>query len=83
MPNWTSNYIEAEGDPSDIRAFLEAIKGADTVLDFNRIVPMPELVKRTGSGRCTIDGKTVDTWYHTLDIVSSVQPSASLVAVDS
>src|SRR6266478_2235736 len=63
MPNWTSNYIHAEGDPSDIRAFLDAIKADDTVLDFNRIIPMPELLKHTGSGQCTIDSKTVSSWY--------------------
>jgi len=26
MPNWTSNRIYIEGEPADIRAFLEAVK---------------------------------------------------------
>lgn len=26
MPNWTSNRIYVEGEPADIRAFLDAVK---------------------------------------------------------
>lgn len=44
MPNWTSNRIHITGKESDIRAFLEAVKGQDELVDFNRIIPMPPLL---------------------------------------
>jgi hypothetical protein len=63
MPNWTSNRIRAEGEPADLKAFLEAIKGDDTVFDFNRIIPMPPLLRHTGAGHRIIGGKSVASWY--------------------
>ncbi len=63
MPNWTSNRIYVEGEQADIRAFLEAVKWEDELFDFNRIIPMPELLKHTASGCTTIDGKKVNSWY--------------------
>jgi hypothetical protein len=63
MPNWTSNTIRAEGDEIDLRAFLEAVKWEDQIFDFNRIIPIPELLKHTGSGGRTIDGREVREWY--------------------
>jgi hypothetical protein len=64
MPNWTSNHLYIEGDQADIRAFLEAVKWEDELFDFNRIIPMPELLKHTGSGGRTIEGKQVASWYN-------------------
>jgi hypothetical protein len=63
MPNWTSNRIYIEGDQPDIRAFLQAVKWEDELFDFNRIIPMPDILKRTGSGHREIDGKRVESWY--------------------
>lgn len=63
MPNWTSNTIYAEGSPEQISEFLEKIRGENGVLDFNTVIPMPELLKNTGSGSCTIDGQSVRSWY--------------------
>jgi hypothetical protein len=63
MPNWTFNSLHVEGTEADLRAFLEAVKWQDEIFDFNRIIPMPELLKHTGSGRRTIDGEQVDEWY--------------------
>jgi hypothetical protein len=63
MPNWTSNRICIEGDPADIRAFLEAVKWEDELFDFNRIIPMPQLLKHTGSGARDIEGTRVNSWY--------------------
>jgi hypothetical protein len=63
MPNWTSNTIRIEGAEADLRAFLEAVKWQDEIFDFNRIIPMPELLKHTGSGYRTIDGQQVREWY--------------------
>ncbi len=63
MPNWTSNIIRAEGDGHDIAAFLDAVKGEDEVFDFNRIIPMPEILRHTASGYRIIDGREVTSWY--------------------
>jgi len=72
MPNWTSNRIYVEGDPVDLRSFLEAVKWEDQLFDFNRLIPMPEILKHTGSGGQTIDGKDVTSWY----IVKPQQPDS-------
>ena len=63
MPNWTANTIRALGTPQDLRAFLDAVKWEDRVFDFNRVIPMPELLKHTGKGCRIIDGKRVESWY--------------------
>ncbi|HEX3747652.1 MAG TPA: hypothetical protein VHW09_27140 [Bryobacteraceae bacterium] len=63
MPNWTSNRIYIEGERADIRAFLKAVKWEDELFDFNRIAPMPEILKHTASGHTTINGVAVKSWY--------------------
>ena len=63
MPDWTSNTIRVEGDETDIAAFLDAVKWQDQIFDFNRIIAMPETLKHTASGRRTIDGEEVTSWY--------------------
>lgn len=63
MPNWTSNEIRAEGSPEQVSDFLEKIKGENGVIDFNSIIPMPEILRNTGSGATIIDGHTVNEWY--------------------
>ena len=65
MPNWTSNTIRVEGSETDLRAFLEQVKSQDEIFDFNRIIPIPEILKHTGSGSCTLDGEDVRSWYVT------------------
>jgi hypothetical protein len=63
MPNWTSNRILAKGNEPDLRKFLRSVASKDQVFDFNRIVPMPELLRHTASGSRIIDGKKVSSWY--------------------
>lgn len=63
MPNWTFNSLHIEGAEADLRAFLEAVKCQDEIFEFNRIIPMPELLKHTGTGYQTLDGKEVHEWY--------------------
>jgi hypothetical protein len=63
MPNWTSNMIYAEGSPEQISEFLEKIRGARGVLDFDSIIPMPELLKHTGSGARAFGGEDCREWY--------------------
>lgn len=63
MPNWTSNFITIKGDPQDIRAFLDAVRSEDQLFDFQKIMPMPELLRKTATGRTVIGGKSVTSWY--------------------
>ena len=74
MPNWTSNRIYIEGEPIDIRAFLEAVKWEDRIFDFNRILPMPEALQGTVSGFTRIDGKEVASWKEDIDAEGKVVP---------
>ena len=62
MPNWTSNRIYIEGEQADIEAFLEDVKWEDKLLDFNRLIPMPDILKRTVSGFTKIHGKEARSW---------------------
>lgn len=65
MPNWTSNTIRLEGDPDQIREVLERVRGPtpEQALDFNRIIPMPQLLRHTAKGRRTFDGRDYESWY--------------------
>jgi hypothetical protein len=63
MPNWTSNRVSAEGAEADLRAFLEVVKWQDQLFDFNRITPMPEILRHTVSGSRDFDGKNVASWF--------------------
>lgn len=42
MPNHITNRIEFHGEQSNIDKVLELIKGEDSCIDFNKIIPMPE-----------------------------------------
>lgn len=42
MPNHVMSHLRLSGDQNRINEILESIKGEDTVLDFNKIIPMPE-----------------------------------------
>ena len=44
MPNHIMNRLRLEGDQKRIDELLKSVKGKDSVLDFNRIIPMPELL---------------------------------------
>lgn len=63
MPNWTENTIRAEGVEADIREFLERVRGPDEAFDFNRIIPMPEMLRHTATGRRAFDGQECRSWY--------------------
>lgn len=63
MPNWTTNTIRAEGPEADMKTFLAHVRAEDEPFDFNTLIPMPELLRHTGSGNKTIDGQRVSSWY--------------------
>ena len=50
MPNHVANKIEFYGDQENISKVLELIKGKDTCIDFNKIVPMPPSLHLTSGG---------------------------------
>ena len=52
MPNWTANLIRIEGSSERIAEFLAFMRGGDDqIFDFNRIIPMPELLRHTAMWR--------------------------------
>lgn len=57
MPNWVINSVSFEGKQERINELLEKIKGDDgvEVVDFNKIIPMPESLNIECGGR-TDDG---------------------------
>jgi hypothetical protein len=46
VPNWIINRLVVKGDPERIREFLQAVKSGRQPLDFQRIIPSPELIRR-------------------------------------
>ena len=42
MPNHIMNRLRLKGDQNRIDELLKSVKGKDSVLDFNKIIPMPE-----------------------------------------
>ncbi|HEX4283685.1 MAG TPA: hypothetical protein VHZ28_01245 [Terracidiphilus sp.] len=63
MPNWTSNQLIIEGDRAKVIAAAQFIKSDQRVIDFDKIIPMPDILKNTGSGNTTIDGRNVEVWF--------------------
>lgn len=50
MPNHTTNLLEITGEPSDVKAFIDAVnKGDGNGIEFETIVPMPEELRNTTS----------------------------------
>ena len=43
MPNWCENEVEISGSKEDIKKFIKLVTGK---FDFNRIIPMPEQLKK-------------------------------------
>lgn len=41
MPNWVRNRLTIDGVQEEINAFLDAVKGENGVIDFDKIIPMP------------------------------------------
>jgi hypothetical protein len=45
MPNYVQNRITFCGTMKDVEKVFDFLKGEDTVIDFNKIIPMPEELK--------------------------------------
>src|ERR1700752_1187377 len=63
MPNWCDNTLEIKGEDAEVAKLVEAVKSDDRLFDFEKIKPMPEILKNTGSGMNTIEGKKVNSWF--------------------
>lgn len=50
MPNHVTNKITLFGGQENIDKILDLIKGKDTCIDFNKIIPMPDTVYRDDLG---------------------------------
>lgn len=63
MPNWTENQLVIETrNEKDMQTILDFIKGEEQELDFNSIVPMPEILTKITKGHTTIDGVSYSNW---------------------
>jgi len=67
MPNWTENHLVAEGDKDELTRFLDTIGTKKNKLDFDKIIPMPAILRRTVSGARTISNVSVSTWMESDD----------------
>lgn len=54
MPNYIQNILRFEGDDKEIKRLFEAIKGDNTVFDFNRVIPMPQELNIESSSKQSI-----------------------------
>ncbi len=68
MPNHISNRLTILGDPGKVSKVFDAIKGIyadgkERLIDFDKIIPMPEVLKNVGRGSNTIEGQRVSTWW--------------------
>ena len=54
IPNHVKNKLRLSGEQSRINKLLDSVKGEDTVLDFNKIIPMPESLKIESGKRTEI-----------------------------
>ncbi|MFC1454362.1 hypothetical protein ACFLQL_04185 [Verrucomicrobiota bacterium] len=49
MANWNSNLLEVEGPQKDIDRMKKAVKGKESVFDFEKILPTPKELLASGS----------------------------------
>lgn len=46
MPNWIKNRIDFQGERAIIEKAFEFIKGESGLMDFNKVIPMPETYRK-------------------------------------
>lgn len=67
MPNHVTHTVIITGSAEAIKAFHEAFITKEGNLDFQKLLPRPEILNRTSSGFCKIDGRNVDSWIEDID----------------
>ena len=63
MPNHITNKIEFYGEQENIDKVLELIKGEESCIDFEKIVPMPDYIYRGNLGREEEELYGKNNWY--------------------
>ena len=63
MPNHVTNKITLFGGQENIDKILDLIKGEDTCIDFNKIIPMPDTVYRGDLGPDERKLYGANNWY--------------------
>ena len=66
MPNWVRNEMQIRGTDAQVQEVLESIRSKeyDGAIDFDRIIPKPECIKKTpNSGR---EAREAETYYRQL-----------------
>ena len=49
MPNHTANNFTVTGPKADVLRFVAQIKGTDSEIDFNKVLPIPDELRGTSS----------------------------------
>ena len=62
MPNWCENDLTIKGSKTEIARLLQLVSSEDSIFDFNKILPMPEVFKGVHEGFCIINGVDCKRW---------------------
>jgi hypothetical protein len=81
MTNYCTNVIEVEGSAAELEAFRAACINASGNLDFNAIVPMPEILRGTSKGVGNSFGWDAELGASALDRVQVDFPFGDRVAI--
>ena len=61
MPNWVVNTLKVvKGDPREI---FEFVRSEGSVMDFNKLIPMPESIRKSDQEVIRPSGFKVPGWY--------------------
>lgn len=63
MPNWVTNRIVFHGNQENIDRVLRSIKGNRSMIDFNKIIPMPDNIYRGDLGKRERELYGLNNWY--------------------
>lgn len=63
MPNWVAHKIEFFGDQKNIDKVLDLIKGEDRVIDFEKLIPMPDNIYQGNLGSKERELYGENNWY--------------------
>lgn len=69
MPNHVTTNLIITGTKDELTILRKTIivqEKEGNYFDFNKIIPMPILLKNTGSGHCNFDGVAHTAWFDIL-----------------
>lgn len=62
MPNYCSNSVKLTGNPLHMTKIVRLLEGELSLFDFNKLMPMPEILHKYTIGFRTIDGQEHQIW---------------------